>query len=230
MQPSRRSAGAAEALVQALVAAAVPVLLLTLNVHLAATPWALRLEYARPGFPSPVEMSAADRQVLAEQAAAFVVGVGSAELSVDAVHDGRALFSDHEIEHLVDVRRLVASLRWLAFVSAGVLVLAWARWRGPALPRLGRALEWGGATTVVAVVLVVLLVAGAWRTFFVGFHQLFFDPGTWQFEESSGLIRLFPEKLWFDTAVALATMCLLEGAAVALLGRRLRRMDLSGTG
>jgi uncharacterized membrane protein len=75
--------------------------------------------------------------------------------------------------------------------------------------------------TAGLVVLTGIVVGVAWPLFFVGFHQLFFDPGTWQFTASSGLIRLFPEQFWIDATLSLAILAALQGLALVMLGRLL---------
>jgi uncharacterized membrane protein len=86
---------------------------------------------------------------------------------------------------------------------------------------------------------VVLALSSAflWSTFFVKFHELFFADGTWTFSPTSGLIRLYPEYLWFSvgltiTGGALAVAMTLMFAAelsMAWLLRKQRRQPGSAT-
>jgi len=62
----------------------------------------------------------------------------------------------------------------------------------------------------------------AWSTFFVQFHELLFPPGTWTFAYSDSLIRLFPEKFWFDFGVLLSVLAFSLGLIVTGLGWILR--------
>jgi uncharacterized membrane protein len=71
------------------------------------------------------------------------------------------------------------------------------------------------------VVAVGLLIGIAWSWLFTTFHEVLFPAGTWQFASDSGLIRLFPGRFWYDTALALAGAVGAEGLLVALLARRL---------
>jgi integral membrane protein (TIGR01906 family) len=74
---------------------------------------------------------------------------------------------------------------------------------------------------LLALVLFVLL---SWQTFFVTFHDIFFAPGTWTFDRSDSLIRLFPDNFWSDAGTILTVGALIAGLLVAgvgyLLGRR----------
>jgi uncharacterized membrane protein len=56
---------------------------------------------------------------------------------------------------------------------------------------------------------------------FVGFHQVFFDAGTWTFAYSDTLIRLFPERFW---QVAFGAVALGTGAMAGLLWAAARRL------
>jgi uncharacterized membrane protein len=46
-----------------------------------------------------------------------------------------------------------------------------------------------------------------------------FPPGTWEFPEDSGLIRLFPEVFWQHAAIAIVTLTVAEALLLAWLGR-----------
>ena len=83
--------------------------------------------------------------------------------------------------------------------------------------------DWvNGLLTAGLVAAVGLLAVVAWRVWFVAFHQVFFLPGTWVFNSTDTLIRLFPEKFWFDTALTLAGLSLAGGLLMALIGSRLQ--------
>jgi uncharacterized membrane protein len=66
----------------------------------------------------------------------------------------------------------------------------------------------------------------------VQFHELLFPPGTWTFNYSDSLIRLFPEMFWFDIGVLISGLALALGVVAALTGwlwqRALRPSALAG--
>jgi uncharacterized membrane protein len=66
---------------------------------------------------------------------------------------------------------------------------------------------------------IILFVLLAFGVIFVAFHQVFFESGTWTFFYSDTLIRLFPERFWRDTFIAVGV---LAGGAGLLLGRFVR--------
>jgi uncharacterized membrane protein len=140
-------------------------------------------------------------------------------------HRGQPLYTQGEIDHLVDVRALVSLITWLG--AAGALGLAGACLAAARRPTARRVLAGGlrlGAwLTVGGVAAAGLLAAVAWPILFVGFHEVLFEPGTWQFPSDSSLIRLFPERFWFDTAVALCAIIGLQALLGLLAARRLAR-------
>ncbi|MDV7390213.1 DUF1461 domain-containing protein, partial [Arthrospira platensis SPKY1] len=83
--------------------------------------------------------------------------------------------------------------------------------------------------TVTAVLLVLLFMGVAWGAFFTLFHDLFFPPGTWTFNYTDSLIRLFPEQFWFDFALLWTGSILLLGAAFILLGYWLKKKMVAGS-
>ncbi len=206
-----------------LVILAVPLAAIALNVHLLASEPFLRLVYALPGFPAAAGFTEPERLELAAPSTAFIVRPVAPGSLAALQHAGQPLYTAEEIEHLVDVRRVVVRLTVLGLAAGLVLAAALGMaWRGPRRA-VGRALARGGWLTVALVVLVGLGIAIAWPLLFTGFHQLFFRPGTWQFPLDSGLIRLFPDPFWYSTAIVLAGLCALEGLAAVWLGRRLAR-------
>jgi hypothetical protein len=206
-----------------LVTLALPFALIALNVRLLASEPFLRLEYGRPGFPAAPGFTAEERLALAVPSTTFIVSDAPAASLLALRHAGQPLYTAEEVGHLEDVRRVVARFAGLGLAALLVLVgalvaAARGRWR-----LVGRALARGGWLAVALVGLSGLGVALAWPLLFTGFHVLLFPAGTWQFATASGLIRLFPEPFWYDTALALAALAALEGLLAVRLGRALER-------
>jgi integral membrane protein (TIGR01906 family) len=143
----------------------------------------------------------------------------------------RPLYNPEEISHMVDVKVVAdAFLRvmWLLFIVViGGLIFLFAR---PETRYDGaRAMFQAGVFTVTAVLLVLLFMGVAWGAFFTLFHDLFFPPGTWTFNYTDSLIRLFPEQFWFDFALLWTGSILLLGAAFILLGYWLKKRLVAGS-
>jgi integral membrane protein (TIGR01906 family) len=77
----------------------------------------------------------------------------------------------------------------------------------------------GGWLTLALLGAILLFVLLAFSVIFVLFHNIFFESGTWTFLYSDTLIRLFPERFWRDTFLAVG---LLAGGAALILGVLLR--------
>ncbi len=73
--------------------------------------------------------------------------------------------------------------------------------------------------TVIFIGGILLFVLVAFGVIFVAFHNVFFEAGTWTFLYSDTLIRLFPERFWRDTFLAVGLLAGGAGIALAYLAR-----------
>ena len=152
---------------------------------------------------------------------------------------GAPFYSEREILHMIDVKRLMArtfDAGWaaLGFIIAFVAVTAW-RSRGRVLPALARSTL--SACGVVALLVVVLGVIGltGFDSAFRNFHLLFFTNDLWQLSSRDGLIQLFPQRFFFDTTLLIggdADLRRLCGGAVGDLSvvPATRRLADAGSG
>ncbi len=223
LRPMRRRLAGAGWLAFA-VTLAVPILVLLTSVRLLASERFLRWEYARQGFPAAPGLTAAQRLALAVPATAFVVGQTSRETLAELRRNDRPVFTAPEIAHLMDVRRRLRALEMLAVVGLAVLATGGILWLAGRWPSWPWTIERGGWLTLGLAGLVAAAVGLSWSTFFVRFHEMVFPPGTWQFGADSGLIRLFPERFWYDVAVVLLGLATVGGALAVGCGRGLKRL------
>jgi uncharacterized membrane protein len=105
-------------------------------------------------------------------------------------------------------------------VSLGLLLVLWlvagqAGWGQAYREGLRR----GGWLTIFLLVGIILFVLLAFNVMFVAFHNVFFEAGTWQFLFSDTLIRLFPERFWRDTFIAVGFLSAAAGFAIAYFMR-----------
>jgi len=133
--------------------------------------------------------------------------------------NGRRAFEPDEISHMRDVRAWL--WRLLVFelaVVAGVVALAVA-----ARPVLGRALRAGGVATLAigAVALVAMLVD--FDRVLLGFHRLLFEGESWHFADEDTLIRVYPERFWSWTGIAIAVLVLAQALVALVLGQAIGR-------
>ena len=97
-------------------------------------------------------------------------------------------------------------------LSAGILL--WRSGRRRQIPRLLRRGVWL-ALGLMALVLVSSLLD--FDAFFTRFHQVFFQEGSWVFDEQDTLIQLYPLPLWVDAVLRYTLTILAEALAVLAL-------------
>jgi integral membrane protein (TIGR01906 family) len=213
-----------------LLAAVVPLLLILTSVRLLLTPAFVRLEYRMPGFPEDrYGFTQQDRLRWAPIALDYLLNDEGIEFLGDLrFSDGGRVYNPSELQHMEDVKALtrLALTVWRGLVLAALLLGVATVVAGGAAA-LWNALRRGALWTLILMAVLAAGVALAFSFVFVGFHELFFDPGTWTFRYSDTLIRLFPERFWRDAFTSIALGTLLMAGVIWLLARsqlsRLRR-------
>ena len=220
------------AMVRWLVAIAMPVLVILLAARVMVNTWYPRFEYAKPDFPpDSYGFTQAERLERATVCIDFLNSPAAPEKAVSMLEALRLpgtdqpLFDEYELSHMIDVKRLTDIL-WRVLLAAGIIVVAGLV--GLLARRATRrdgiaALFVGGALTTGLLVVLIVLVVFTWNWFFIAFHDVFFPPGTWTFDWSDSLIRLFPDRFWFDAGVLLVGGALALGVLVTIVGWALGR-------
>jgi integral membrane protein (TIGR01906 family) len=209
------------------VAILVPLVLILTSVRLLLTPAFVQLEYRTPNFPpDPYGFTQEDRLFWSRIALDYLLNdEGISFLEELQFEDGTPVYNSRELQHMVDVKNVLGSVLIVWYTSlAGIFLLGvWAYWGGWWEEyRVG--LQKGGWITVVLIAVTLVAVLIAFSVFFVFFHEVFFDPGTWIFRFSDTLIRLFPERFWRDTFIAIGLISIAAGLALAL-GFRKRKIE-----
>ncbi len=215
-----------------LVVLLMPVFLVLSSARVLIADWYPRYEYAKPDFPpDPYGFTQAQRSDLALASIHYLQRPEPAEQAFVLLAALRLpgteepLFDKNELSHMIDVKRLTDAL-WRVHLLSGIVVV------GGLILLLARratrrdgydALYAGGLLTSGLLLALVLFVLLSWRTFFITFHDVFFPPGTWTFDWSNSLIRLFPDKFWFDAGAILTVSALAAGLVAAAAGYVLRR-------
>lgn len=217
-------------LVQLLVILALPVFLVLTSVRMLMTPAFARWEYRRPGFPNPTVFPVEARQSTVETTLAYVKGAGDDRLITElTLKDGRRVYNAREVRHLRDVRNVTRAAFTVHLVT-GLFLLAALVYLS--VTERGRPAAWalvgGSVLTVVLLIGIGAVAALSFNAFFVRFHRIFFEGNTWIFPETDSLIQLFPEKFWFDAAMLIVLLSLLqavllEGVGLLWLGLTRRR-------
>jgi integral membrane protein (TIGR01906 family) len=200
------------------VALLVPVALVLGVVRLILTPAFLRFEYGLPNFPPDTfGFSQQDRLYWAQFAVDYLLNSEDISYLGDLrFENGQPLYNQRELSHMVDVKVTmgVALKVWYAalvlLVGLG-LGARWAGWWNTYLLGMRR----GSWLTVFTLATIILLVILSFGVLFVAFHNVFFQPGTWTFQFSDTLIRLFPERFWRDIFVYVGVLSV--GSALLLI-------------
>ncbi|UCD97603.1 MAG: TIGR01906 family membrane protein [Chloroflexota bacterium] len=206
-----------------IVSILVPFLLILTSVRLLLTPLFVQLEYRTPNFPAdPYGFSQEDRLQWSLVALEYLLNdEGISFLEDLQFEDGNAVYNARELKHMVDVKNVLQDALIVWYIAIGVMLLLgifayWSGWWEDFKLGLGR----GGWITVILIAVIMVAVLIAFSVFFVFFHQIFFESGTWVFRFSDTLIRLFPERFWRDTFIAIGLLSLAGGLGLGLAFRR----------
>lgn len=182
------------------------------------SPLFLRLQYARPDVPPSTRFSPEERQAIAGAAAHYLVSREGIEYLADMTDaQGRPLFNERELTHMVDVKVLLGRAVALDIVLALLLAcsLGILASQEESRGRIPFYLFVGSLVTPALCISALILVPLQFRWFFVEFHHLFFVGDSWLFPRSDTLIQLFPEMFWFD---ALQSWLFLMTAEAVVIG------------
>lgn len=201
----------------------VPVILIGGSVRLITTERFLEFEYGRSGFPPDLYgFSSSQRLSLASKNLDFVRdGLELTSLSQQKMV-GLPVYNQRELDHMQDVQNVYQAV-WRIWQLSLVLIIvigALQLFITKKLLTFAGSLQTGGLLTVGLVLGVGLMATFGWQLWFELFHRFFFQPGSWLFDYSDTLIRLFPVQFWFDITLAVSAMSLIGAGLLAFLGWR----------
>jgi integral membrane protein (TIGR01906 family) len=206
----------------------VPVALVLSSVRVMLTPLYVNFEYNAPGFPQDsFGFTKEDRLYWSQITRQYLLNpAGISYLADLRFPDGTPVYNERELRHMVDVKNVVkiALNVWLASLALLIGLGIWARlgrWWDHYCHGLGR----GGWLTVLLIATVLVFVIFGFGVFFVFFHNVFFQSGTWMFEWSDTLIRLFPQRFWRDIFILVGALSLGGGLALAFLTRPSKKVQ-----
>jgi integral membrane protein (TIGR01906 family) len=200
------------------ITVALPFLLALIMVRLVMTPLFLQFEYNRPGFPDDIYgFTIQNRLTYAPYAIDYLLnGEGIEILGALKFPDGKSMYNARELHHMRDVKAVTQIAYLLATFGSIIYITCAIALSRRNRPLLRQAL-WGGAIFTLSIIAGIIVIALLnWDFFFTGFHTLFFTSGTWRFEYSDTLIRLFPEQFWFDAALFIGGLTSLTALLILL--------------
>ena len=202
----------------------IPFMIIFGSVRLVAIKAYLSFEYSRSDFPKdPFGFDYAQRLAYAVDNLRFVTqNLPLADLAGQK-QNGAPLYNIRELKHMRDVQNIYqpAWRIWQMALILSVLCGLALNWRKENRADFASALRTGGLFTVGLVFIVGLGAIIAWQAWFLLFHQLFFAAGSWMFNFSDTLMRLFPEKFWYDGVLTVTSLCVILGSLLYWAGYRL---------
>ena len=200
----------------------IPVIMVLTSVRLLMTNSFVRFNYALPGFPEDrYGFTQEDRLHHAPIALEYLHNDAGIEFLGDQeFEDGRTVYNARELRHMVDVKgvtQVTLNVWRVGLVVAFVLSIV--LWRTAGTDYLWESLQGGAKLTALLMLILLVGILIGFSVLFVGFHEVFFDPGTWTFQFSDTLIRLFPQRFWEVAFATVAVATLIQAGLVYLVTR-----------
>lgn len=209
-----------------LIVVAVPIILVVVAVRALTLPWFPTWEYGRDGFPDDsYGLEREERLRLAKACVSFLnLPRDLDRLEVLRLPDGSPAFTERELQHMDDVKRVYDGIT-IAGVGALVVALSagWALYRRKEGPLVWGAISDGGLITLVILAALGIWMLISWNAFFTALHRVFFEGDSWLFQYSDTLIRLFPIRFWQDAGTLVAVAVASGAFVLALIGRMMQR-------
>jgi len=201
-----------------LLVLSIPVFLLLTNLYVFMSPTFLRYEYGKADFPPSPGFTDRERLAVAEKAVTYLRSDAGIAILRDLKGPQGTLFREKELAHMVDVKVLTRR----AFLTHGLLGLVIAFSLGVLLvirhtpTQISISLLQGSLLTISLLIALMVLVYLNFDWFFVRFHLTFFEGDSWIFDWSDTLIRLFPERFWFDAASLWGLLTMVEAVILGV--------------
>ncbi|MCX6053971.1 MAG: TIGR01906 family membrane protein [Chloroflexi bacterium] len=207
-----------------LLTIAVPIFLMMSSIRILINPFFLDYEYKLSSFPADeFGFSTQDRLNWGKLSLNYLTNSAGPEfLSNLKFSDGRPIYNERELGHMIDVKNLVQLMIkiWLSLLLFLTLI-ALVSWKLDWISHFWKAISNGGWLTLGLIGLILAGVMINFDALFTGFHRIFFTGDTWLFFVDDTLIRLFPEKLWSDAFTFMGVFTLASAVICVFVGIRL---------
>ncbi|MEM9773531.1 MAG: DUF1461 domain-containing protein [Chloroflexota bacterium] len=135
------------------------------------------------------------------------------------------LYNDRELAHMRDVKEIVdvalnicTSLMVLTLLGLIVIAL----YQPYLLSKVALQSGWWSLMLGGSVGGVIWCF---WDWFFITFHELLFPVGSYTFEWTDSLIRLFPPQFWMDSAISIVGMAMLGSIFLIVIGEATNKTE-----
>ena len=192
------------------------------SVRLLVTSDYMRVEYNRAGFPEDLFGFNKEQRIgFASENVRYLRDNLPISTLEEQNIQGQPLYNTRELKHMEDVQN-VYQFFWKAWIAISVMIglifiltlTLRGNWR-----TFSSAIKLGGFGTAGLIAIVGILAFIGWDTWFLIFHKLFFTSGSWTFNFSDTLIRLFPQKFWMDAVFTVSGLSLIIGLLTGFVGR-----------
>jgi len=128
-------------------------------------------------------------------------------------------YYDRDIAHMKDVRSLFYSLDMFVLIALGTgTIYAIFKFRTKR-DDLGVFLKLSGVSVLLVLSMGLIGTLLDFETWFIGFHEIFFDNDLWQLSyENSNLIRFFPHEFFIKFIWFVAVLSVMDALALVGLG------------
>ena len=208
----------------------VPVLLTIFSIRLVMSYQFFQFEYLRSDFPTDYYgFTTEDRLIYSPYAVDYLFNdqdidfLGDLRLPLDKCFRPAPnatdcpMYQEEALNHMVDVKVVTQTTFAIAgILSFIILAILGIGYRYPTYRfSIQRGLTYGGILTLSLIIMIITFALTAWDFFFDTFHEIFFEEGTWRFAFSDTLIRLYPERFWFDASITIGILTTI-GALIIL--------------
>ena len=153
----------------------------------------------------------------------------SPQVVVDIRGQSRPVYSQKELVHLEDVRKIIDMFKVMEVLSLVVLLAAGAylllRWE---VGSLLKGIQAGAIVTVALLGTVMLWALIDFNSIFIVFHILSFSNDLWLLDPAKDyLIMMFPEGFFFDSAILIVATIIAAAAVLWIAAYAVKRAWLS---
>lgn len=205
----------------ALLGLALPVFLIVVNVwYVTNSEWLYSYNWWRNNIPARAALPKSELNSGADQIKAYFNN-DAERLDLRVVQNGVevSLYSEREVDHMVDVKGLMQGVRstmiWTGLVTLAVIA-AWAYvLRRQSWAALMKTLRWSatGTAAVVAILGVIMAINFSWL--FTQFHFISFANDLWRLNPRTDyLLIMFPERFFMEATVFIAAFVVLQFALI----------------
>lgn len=143
------------------------------------------------------------------------------------------IYGEREIAHMVDVRHIFDAIRVVVAIYALALTayLLGFKKEKKLLKALQSLSRYGALGTVAVVAILGVLVSLDFSTYFIAFHELFFNNDLWLLDPATDvLIQMLPEVFFRDIAIAVLMASLALQVGFVTITGQIARFEVSKKG